>query len=76
MLPSWQDREATRRGFLRELNEHIAEVGVGFGFERGGRLRLVCECGNDECMQAIELTLAGVRGCARPRKAFCDRPRS
>jgi hypothetical protein len=28
------------------------------GLERGGRLRFVCECGNDECSKAIELTLA------------------
>ena len=27
------------------------------GLKRGGRLRFVCECGNDECTQAIELTL-------------------
>ena len=28
------------------------------GLKRGGRLRFVCECGNDDCTQAIELTLA------------------
>ena len=56
-MPSWQDREANRRGRRRRLNERIAEVGARLGFERGGQLRLVCECGNDECTQAIELTL-------------------
>ena len=28
------------------------------GLKRGWRLRFVCECGNDECTQGIELTLA------------------
>ena len=56
-MPSWQDREANRRGRLRQLNERIAEVKARLGFERGGQLRFVCECGNDECTQAIELTL-------------------
>lgn len=55
-MPSWQDREANRRGLLRELNERIAEVGAGFGLEGGERLRFVCECGNGGCMQTIELT--------------------
>jgi hypothetical protein len=55
-LPSWQDREANRRGLLRELNERIAEVGAGLGLDGGKRLRFVCECGNGDCMEAIELT--------------------
>jgi hypothetical protein len=57
-LSSWQDREASRRGLLRQLNERIAEAAARMGLKRGGRLRFVCECGNDECTQAIELTLA------------------
>ena len=55
-MPSWQDREANRRGLLRELNERIAEVGAGLGFERGGQLRFVCECGSGGCTETIELT--------------------
>ena len=57
-MSSWQDREASRRGLLRQLNERTVEVAAGIGLERGRRLRFVCECGNDECVQAIELTRA------------------
>ena len=55
MSPSWQDREATRRGLLREVNERIAEVGNEF--ERFERLPFVCECGNQDCLRAVELSL-------------------
>jgi hypothetical protein len=74
VLPSWQDREANRRGLLRELNERIAEVGAGFGFERGGRMRFVCECGNDECTQAIELTFAEYEAVRAHARRFAIAP--
>ena len=74
MLSSWQDREANRRGLLRELNERIAEVGAGFGFERGGRMRFVCECGSDECVQAIELTLAEYEAVRAHARRFAIAP--
>jgi hypothetical protein len=50
---SWQDREETWRGLLREVNERIAEVAR---LERSGRLPFICECGNRDCRQPIELT--------------------
>lgn len=73
-MPSWQDREANRRGLLRELNEQIAEVGPGFGFQRGGRMRFVCECGNDECMQAVELTLVEYEALRAHARCFAIAP--
>jgi hypothetical protein len=53
-VPSWQDLEATRRGLLREVNDRIAEVGAGF--ERA-ELPFVCECGSQDCIRAIDLSL-------------------
>jgi hypothetical protein len=54
MSPSWQDLEATRRGLLREVNDRIAEAGAGF--ERA-ELPFVCECGSQDCIRAIDLSL-------------------
>jgi hypothetical protein len=54
MSSSWQDLEATRRGLLREVNDRIAEVGAGF--ERA-ELPFVCECGSQDCIRAIDLSL-------------------
>ena len=73
-MPSWQDREANRRGLLRELNERIAEVGAGLGFEDGGLLRFVCECGNGGCMQTIELTHAEYEAVRAHARRFAIAP--
>jgi hypothetical protein len=73
-LPSWQDCEANRRGLLRQLNERIAEVAAGIGLERGGWLRFVCECGNDECVQVIELTLAEYEAVRAHARRFAIAP--
>ena len=53
---SWRDEEARLRGLFRYVNEQIAELGEPFAVE--GRRSFLCECGNPECTQAIELTEA------------------
>lgn len=53
LVPSWQDGEARMRGLFRQVNERIAELGEGF--EREGRWPFVCECGNRDCTDSIEL---------------------
>lgn len=52
-MPSWQAGEEIWRGLLREVNERIAEVARP---ERSERLPFICECGNLDCRQPIELT--------------------
>ena len=54
MSSSWQDLEAIRRGLLREVNDRIAEIAAGF--ERA-ELPFVCECGSQDCIRAIDLSL-------------------
>jgi len=52
----WEDEEARQRALFREANERIAELGLTF--RNHGHLQLVCECGDGECTQPIELTVA------------------
>ena len=67
MSSSWQDVEADGRGLIREVNESIACLGATF--EQEGRLPFVCECGNHECMQSIELELSEYESVrAHPRR--------
>jgi hypothetical protein len=54
MSSSWQDREATSRGLSRDVNERIAEIPDGL--KRFQRLTFVCECGNQDCRCAVELS--------------------
>lgn len=53
---SWHDQEARNQAMFREVNERIEELADGF--DAGGRDRLICECGNPECTQQIEVTRA------------------
>lgn len=53
---AWEDDEARQRALFREVNERIAELGLTF--RNQGHLQLVCECGDGECTQPIELTVA------------------
>lgn len=55
-MSSWRDEEARMRGLFRHVNERIAELGESFAVE--GRGSFLCECGNPECTQAIEVTEA------------------
>lgn len=73
-MPSWQDCEANRRGLLRQLNEGIAEVAAGIELERGRRMSFVCECGNEECAHAIELTLAEYEAVRAHARRFAIAP--
>jgi hypothetical protein len=52
----WRDTEARHQALFREVNERIEEVAEGFG--PGGQNQLICECGNTDCTQQIELTAA------------------
>ena len=53
-MSAWHDKEARHQALFREVNEHIEQLAHGFGVD--GHDQLVCECGNPECTQSIELT--------------------
>ena len=55
-MSSWRDKEAHNQALFREVNERIELLVKDFGTD--GRDRLICECGNAECTQQIELTQA------------------
>jgi hypothetical protein len=60
-------RELQSRSLRREVNERIAELIEGFHTEAEEPVMTVfCECGSDECMAPIEVTLAES---GRPRGA-------
>lgn len=40
--------------FVREVNEHIAELGERFGLHEE-RLELICECGQPDCGEHISV---------------------
>ena len=53
----WRDKEARNQAVFREVNERIEQVAEDFGPDRG-RNRMICECGNSDCTEPIELTAA------------------
>lgn len=52
----WHDKEARHQALFREVNERIEQIAERFGSD--GQHLLICECGNSDCTQQIELTAA------------------
>jgi 3,4-dihydroxy-2-butanone 4-phosphate synthase len=52
----WHDREARNQALFRDVNEQIELLAEQPGVDVLDQL--VCECGNPECAQRIELTRA------------------
>jgi anti-sigma B factor antagonist len=52
----WRDKEARSQALFRAVNERIEELAEDFGSD--GQNLLLCECGNRECTQPLELTAA------------------
>lgn len=50
-------RKGRNESLFREINEGIAEVVEHSRTVRSSLVVFVCECSNDDCTQAIELTL-------------------
>lgn len=53
-MSSWVEDEARTRAMFRVVNERIAELGERF--QLAGRTPFVCECGNRDCLNRVELT--------------------
>ena len=54
-----EEPELQSRSLRREVNERVAELIEGFHAEGEESVMTVfCECGSDECMAPIEMTLA------------------
>ena len=53
-ITGWRDMEARTQALFRVVNEEIECLDKDFGAD--GRDRLICECGNPDCTQPIELT--------------------
>lgn len=50
----WRDKEARSQALFREVNERIEQLAEDFGVD--GHNHLICECGNPECTEQIDLT--------------------
>lgn len=55
-VSGWRDKEARSQALFREVNERIKQIAEDFGSD--GQNQLICECGNPDCTQRIELTPA------------------
>jgi hypothetical protein len=53
-------RRAQNEALFREVNERIEEIsgGLAEGDQQPEELRLVCECGRQECAELLEATVA------------------
>jgi hypothetical protein len=56
-VASRNDRIASNKGLLRDINDRIEEVSQEFG-ERNGRFDFLCECGRENCIEVVRLTIA------------------
>jgi hypothetical protein len=50
-------RLAKNEALFRGVNERVRDV-KGDAADPGERIRFVCECGRDDCLEEIELTVA------------------
>jgi sulfur transfer protein SufE len=59
-LRPMENRRARNEAFFREVNERIEAISRDFadGDQGPERLRLVCECGRDECTELLEATVS------------------
>lgn len=55
-MSAWHDEDARTQALFREVNERIEQFSEGP--DVAAHDRLICECGNSDCMQQIELTRA------------------
>jgi hypothetical protein len=51
-----KEKDARNQALFREVNERIEEFAMGF--DGGGHDSYVCECGNPQCAEPMELTRA------------------
>jgi hypothetical protein len=51
------ERKAKNEALFREINESIAELVEHSSTVRSSRIAFVCECADESCTQALELTL-------------------
>ena len=55
-MSAWHDEDARNQALFREVNEKLEQFPEPLAVD--GYDRLVCECGNTDCLQEIELTRA------------------
>ena len=53
-MNGWREKEARNQALFREVNERIEHVGQSFATD--GQTSFLCECGNRECTQTIDLS--------------------
>jgi hypothetical protein len=55
-----QKQAARNEALFREVNERVEEVGRDIAYQEDPSLltQFVCECGQEDCLEKIELTLA------------------
>ena len=53
-MNGWREKEARNQALFREVNERIEHVGQSFATD--GQTSFLCECGNREFTQTIDLS--------------------
>jgi hypothetical protein len=56
-VASRDDRIASNEGLLRDVNDRIEEVSQGSG-ESNDDFDFLCECGRENCIEMVRLTIA------------------
>jgi hypothetical protein len=71
-MMSWREREARNEARFREQNEWIEAANESFGADL--LTAFVCECGDANCAQTIELTTAEYESVRRTANRFAVVP--
>lgn len=71
--PAARERDFARtQSLFREVNEQLERLAARFGMDRG--LDFVCECGNHQCTENVELSLSEYEAVRRIPTHFVVRP--
>jgi hypothetical protein len=67
-MPTRAERQGRNESLFREVNERIAEVNQTFHVE--GRSEFLCECSQEECKEAVSISIDEYEGIRRESTRF------
>ena len=76
-MSSSEERIARNEALFREFNERVEEMAATFDLRGEGdslRIGFVCECGDLDCLERLELTRAAYEDVRRDPKRFVVAP--
>ncbi len=57
-MGTFEERVVRNEALFREVNERVQDLALRFGVDRTQPAGFVCECGNEECTQHVDVPLA------------------